>query len=302
MTATASLPATHLDLLQRPLPTVLTTQMPDGRLQASVVWCDLDGNDVLINTMREFQKARNLRTRPHATVLITEPDDPTRWIEARARVVPDGRDPMVHLDELTRQYIGTAPYFGWAVPAHLKEIEHPIVYRLIPAVVRTGPMDTDGRRPGRVVIRAQPWPSECHDEPPIPASHQDLLHAPVTAALSTRMPNGTAQTQPVWCTLRGNDIQINTTWQRCEGRNLAEDPRATILSIDPKDSSRWIEIRGDVDLVENGAQHHADQLTRHDTKQRRSDGNISPVEQRTYEALVIATIHPRHVTLDAIHR
>lgn len=57
MTATATLPATHVDLLERPLPAVLTTEMPDGRLQSSVVWCDLDGNNVLINTMREFQKA-----------------------------------------------------------------------------------------------------------------------------------------------------------------------------------------------------------------------------------------------------
>lgn len=220
----------------------------------------------------------------------------------RARAVPDDRDPMVHLDELTRQYIGTTPYFGRAVPAHLKDVEHPIVYRLSPAVVHTGPMYTHRRRPGSAVTTPQPSQRECHDEPPIPTSHQDLLRAPLTVALSTRMLDGTAQTQPVWCTLCGNDVQVNTTRQRCQGRNLAEDPRATILSIDPKDSGRWIEIRGDVDLVEHGARQHLDQLTRQYARHRNYDGNIYPVEQRAYETRVIAHIHPRRITLDAIHR
>jgi hypothetical protein len=31
-------PEGHLDLVDRPLPTVLTTEMPDGRLQSTVVW------------------------------------------------------------------------------------------------------------------------------------------------------------------------------------------------------------------------------------------------------------------------
>jgi len=301
MTATATLPATHVDLLRRPLPAVLTTEMPDGRLQSTVVWCDLDGEHVLINTMWEFQKARNLRARPHATVLVTEPGDPTRWIEIRARAASDDRDPMVHLDALTRRYIGTAPYFGRAVPARLKDVEHPIVYRLVPAVVHTGPMYTHGRRPGSAVP-AVPAPRGCHDEPPIPASHRDLLHAPVTAALSTRMPDGTAQTQPVWCTLCGNDVQVNTTRQRRKGRNLAADPRATILAVDPEDSSRWIEIRGDADLVEHGAVAHLDHLTRQYTRHQTYYGNIYPAEQRGYETRVIVHIHPRRITCDAIHR
>ncbi len=35
-----SLPAEQVALLDRPLPTVLTTEMPDGRLQSTVVWCN----------------------------------------------------------------------------------------------------------------------------------------------------------------------------------------------------------------------------------------------------------------------
>ena len=141
----AVIPASHADLIDRPLPAVLTTQLPDGRLQSTVVWYDHDGDHLLINTMREFQKARNLRGRPLATVLIVEPRDANRWIEVRARVVPDGRDPRAHLDTLGRRYTGVSPYFGRVVPAGLAEVEHPVLYRLIPVAVRTGPMYTRGR-------------------------------------------------------------------------------------------------------------------------------------------------------------
>jgi hypothetical protein len=92
------IPASHADLIDRPLPAVLTTHLSGGRLQSTIVWYDHDGDHLLVNTMREFQKARNLRDRPLATVLIVEPGDPNRWIEVRARVVPDGRDPCAHLD------------------------------------------------------------------------------------------------------------------------------------------------------------------------------------------------------------
>jgi hypothetical protein len=32
------------------------------------------------------------------------------------------------------------------------------------------------------------------------------------------MPDGTAQTQPVWCSLDGNDVLVDTTRQRRQSR------------------------------------------------------------------------------------
>jgi PPOX class probable F420-dependent enzyme len=298
------IPDSHADLIDRPLPAVLTTQLPDGRLQSTIVWYDHDGDDLLINTMREFQKARNLRDRPLATVLIAEPGDANRWIEIRARVAPDRRDPGAHLDALSKRYTGASPYFGRVVPADLAAAEHPVLYRLSPVVVCTGPMYFHGRAPGPAPARA-PVPRSgvgCLDEPVIPASHRDLLSRPLTVALSTRMPGRRAQTQPVWRSVDGNDVLVNTTRQRQKGRNLATDPRATVLALDPEDSSRWIEIRGDVDLIEDGALDHLDLLTRQYTRHQHYYGGVYPAAQAGYETRVIARIHPRRITCDAIHR
>jgi PPOX class probable F420-dependent enzyme len=302
--ADARIPASHADLLDRPLPAVLTTHLPDGRLQSTVVWYDRHGGQLLINTMREFQKARNLRSRPLATMLIVEPGDANRWIEIRARVAPDDRDPRAHLDALGHRYTGVSPYFGRVVPAHLAAVEHPVLYRLIPLAVRTGPMHAPARVPGQLpaTTPVPPPGAGCHGEPAIPASHRDLLHRPLTVALSTRMPDRSAQTQPVWCSADGNDVLVNTTSQRQKGRNLTADPRATVLALDPDDSSRWIEIRGDVGLAEDGALEHLDRLTQQYTGHQHYYGSIYPVAQAGYETRLIARVHPRRITCDAIHR
>lgn len=294
------IPASHVDLLDRPLPAVLTTDLSDGRLQSTVVWCQREGGDLIINTMREFQKARNLRARPRATVLVVEPGDDTRWIEVRCDVMEDGRDAGAHLDALAFAYTRRSPYFGAVVPAELAGVEHPVVFRLVPVAVITGPLYIHGGRPAavaRALVRFA-----CAAEPAIPPSHRRLLGAPTSAALSTRLPNGRAQTQPVWCVLDGNDVLVNTTRQRRKGRNLVADPRATLLAVDADDDSRWIEIRGDVTLEEHGALALLDRLTRQYTGREHYYGTVYPVEQRDHEDRVVARIHPRRITCDAVHR
>jgi PPOX class probable F420-dependent enzyme len=296
------LPAGSLDLLDRPLPSVLVTDMPDGRLQASVVWCNRAGDHVLLNTMREFQKARNLRRSPRATVFVPDPVASDRWIEVRGRVELEEHGASDHLDELARLYAGTAPYFGAVVPAELAAKEHPIRIRLVPAAVRTGPFRVSGgRRTNRPVPAGWDRRRACGDEPPIPPTHRDLFERPLTAVLATRLLNGFAQVQPVWFEPKGNDLLVNTTRERAKGRNLEADPRATLLVIDPADDGRWIEVRGAVDLIATGAEAELDRVTRRYTRYERFYGWVYPVERRELETRVIARIHPRRIVCDAIH-
>lgn len=297
----ARLPASHADLLDWALPAVLTTEMPDGRLQSTVVWFDHQSGHLLVNTMREFQKARNLNARPRATLLVVEPGT-GQWVEVRARVQVDDRDALAHLDALSLRYTGAAPYFGRVVAASLAATEHPIAFRLVPTAVVTGPTYNHGGRRAAAAAPAAGVAEGCHDEPPLPASHTDLLQRPIVVALSTRMPDGSAQTQPVWCSLDGNDVLVNTTRHRRKARNMTRDPRATVLAVDPDDSSRWIEIRGDVTLTGDGAEEHLDRLTRSYTTHTHYYGGVYPFAQRDREERVIARIHPRRITCDAIHR
>lgn len=81
------IPASHRDLVQCPPVAALTTVMPDGSPQTSVVWCDFDGVWVRVNTMRGCAKERNMRANPQVTLLCYDPHQPNRYLEIRGRVV-----------------------------------------------------------------------------------------------------------------------------------------------------------------------------------------------------------------------
>ena len=77
--------------------------------------------------------------------------------------------------------------------------------------------------------------------------------------LTTIMPNGMPQSSIIWVDYDGEHILVNTTLERQKGRNMQTNPKVTILVIDPQDSSRWIEVRGQVsEITQDGAEKHAD--------------------------------------------
>lgn len=137
---------------------------------------------------------------------------------------------------------------------------------------------------------------------PIPPTHLDLLTNPVHGVLTTMMPDGQPQSCLVWCDYDGECARVNTTLERQKGRNLAANPRATLLVVDPEDTSRYIEIRGEVELVQAGALQHLDEITRQYTRHPGYYGYIFATEQQARETRVICRLHARKITLDAIHR
>jgi PPOX class probable F420-dependent enzyme len=138
---------------------------------------------------------------------------------------------------------------------------------------------------------------------PIPDPHKDLLQTPVHGVLTTMMPDGTPQSSIVWVDYDGECILINTTLERQKGQNMRSNPKVTVLVVDPRDVSRWVEVRGQViELTSDGAEAHADKLTQRYTRKQHFYGDIYPVEQKHKETRVIARIEPLKVSLDAIFR
>ena len=136
----------------------------------------------------------------------------------------------------------------------------------------------------------------------IPDSHKDLLEAPIHAVLTTMMPDGQPQSSLVWCDYDGTYVRVNTTRERQKGKNMITNPKVTLLVIDLHDAGRWLEVRGEVEISEEGALKHLDELTRQYTDKRHYYGGIFPVEQRECETRIICKIIPKKVTLDAIHK
>jgi PPOX class probable F420-dependent enzyme len=130
------IPASHLDLLNGPRVAALTTLMPDGGPQTTVVWCNFDGRHILVDTMRGFRKEKNMRLNPKVTLLCYDPRQPLRYLEVRGTVIEMTEDgAMQHLDSLCELYTGKSPYFGECIPVEFKERETPVLCKILPTHV-----------------------------------------------------------------------------------------------------------------------------------------------------------------------
>lgn len=147
--AGGEIPASMRDLVECPPVAALTTIARDGYPQTSVVWCDVDGEDVRINTMRGFAKERNMRRDPRVTLLCYDPREPLRYLEIRGTVTEMTEDgARSHLDALASKYLGRpVRYFGDVIPAAFAESEIPVLCRIRPTHVVA--LDATGHGGGR---------------------------------------------------------------------------------------------------------------------------------------------------------
>jgi len=292
------IPEAYRDLLEGRTYPVLSTVMPDGQPQSTVIWCDVDGECVLINTMRSFRKAKNMRANPRVTLLAYEQVNPLRSLEVRGTVIEmTETGALEHLDRLSVKYIGRGPYFGACVPAELKEREVPVLCRLAPTHIVTL---NAGCAADNVNFSKPPRPVSVGGF--IPASHLDLVARPLHGVLTTMLPDGQPQSSLVWLDYDGQSLRINTTRQRQKGKNMRANPRVTLLIIDPGNVSRWIEVRGEAEITEAGALEHLDELTRQYTRHGHYYNGVFPAERQAQETRIICRIRPRKITLDAIHK
>jgi PPOX class probable F420-dependent enzyme len=133
-------------------------------------------------------------------------------------------------------------------------------------------------------------------------SHLDLLTRPIHGVLTTMMPDGQPQSSLVWCDYDGECARVNTTLERQKGRNMGRNPKVSLLIVDPENTGRYLEIRGEAELVQDGAIEHLDQITGQYTDHPQYYGYVFPISQRGQERRVICRIHAKKITLDAIHK
>jgi len=97
-------------LLSRPSPCVISTLLPDGSPHATEVWVDVDGDHVLVNSVDGHRKVGNVRRDPRVALTVLDPDDTSRYVGLRGRVVGITTDGAAdHIDKLALRYTGR-PY------------------------------------------------------------------------------------------------------------------------------------------------------------------------------------------------
>jgi PPOX class probable F420-dependent enzyme len=88
----ATIPSDLADLLERPIFGSLGTVRPDSTVQVNPMWFEFDGEHVRFTHTTYRAKYRNLQRNPSMSLLLTDPDNPQRYLEVRgalAEVIPD---------------------------------------------------------------------------------------------------------------------------------------------------------------------------------------------------------------------
>ena len=84
----------------------------------------------------------------------------------------------------------------------------------------------------------------------IPADLADLLERPLYGSLGTIRVDGAVQVNPMWFEWDGGDaIRFTHTTKRVKYRNLQHNPAMSLLVLDPGDSTRYLEVRGELSEV-----------------------------------------------------
>lgn len=75
---------------------------------------------------------------------------------------------------------------------------------------------------------------------------RELATGPNFAAVSTLLPSGRIQTQPIWVTADDDLLYLNTEVHRAKFRNVERDPRITVMIWDRDNPYAYVEVRGRV--------------------------------------------------------
>lgn len=106
-----AIPDKYRDLFTKRAFASLGTIMPDGSPQVTPVWCDIEGDRVVVNTAKGRQKDKNMRRDPRVSLAIIDPENPYRYLEIRGRVAEiteHGAD--AHIDKMAKKYLGADKY------------------------------------------------------------------------------------------------------------------------------------------------------------------------------------------------
>ena len=105
------IPTKFLDLFHKKAFAHLATINSDGSPQVTPVWCDYDGEHVLINSAKRRRKDKNMREHPRVALSIQDPENPYRYLEVRGPVDEiTEAGASEHIDKMAKKYLGVDKY------------------------------------------------------------------------------------------------------------------------------------------------------------------------------------------------
>ena len=88
----------------------VVTSNGEGKPQVTMVWVDVDGDEVIFNTAEGRRKLVNLRRDPRIIVSVQDRSNPQAYavFHGKARITETGADE--HIDKLAKRFLGVDKY------------------------------------------------------------------------------------------------------------------------------------------------------------------------------------------------
>jgi PPOX class probable F420-dependent enzyme len=103
----------------------------DGRPAVNVVWGDVDGDQVVLNTAEGRSWPENLRRDPRVTLTVVNNQNPYEYVNIRGRVAEDTHEGAdEHIDKLAQKYLGADEY------PYRQEGEERVMFKIEPETVK----------------------------------------------------------------------------------------------------------------------------------------------------------------------
>jgi PPOX class probable F420-dependent enzyme len=90
----------------------------------------------------------------------------------------------------------------------------------------------------------------------------EFLENPYVGVVSTLRPDGSPQSTVVWVDVVDGVPGFNTARGRVKERDLENDPRASLVVVDPADPYKWVALDGRAELTNDGADAQIDRLAK----------------------------------------
>ena len=118
------------ELLAKPNHAVLSTLNPDGSVHTTMVWLNVEDDQIALNSQRGRKWPTNLERDPRATLTLLNESNPYEYVVISGTATEAAEGAEEHIDTLAQKYINQEKY-PWRTPE-----EQRVKFRITPTRVR----------------------------------------------------------------------------------------------------------------------------------------------------------------------
>ena len=82
---------------------------------------------------------------------------------------------------------------------------------------------------------------------------RSFLEQPFVGTVTTLRPDGSPHSTIVWVDTDTDEVLFNTAAGRAKEKHLRQDPRVSLLVVDPGNTYKWVAVSGTAELTTEGA-------------------------------------------------